>query len=368
MTRDLGIVTPRDFTFAGPGEPPFVLDSGAVLAPVTLRYETYGALNAARDNAIVVAHSFSADHHAAGRHSDNDAAPGWWDVMIGPGKAIDTDRWFVMCANVLGGCRGSTGPRTINPATGRPWGNGFPRISIGDIVRAQVRLLDHLGIARAAAVVGGSLGGMQAVEWAVSHGDRVRRAVVIAAAARTAAQTIAFNAVARRAIEADPAYARGDGAYESDARTAGLGTARLIGEILFLSFASMERMFGRNRAADGRYAVEAWLDDLAGRFVRRFDPTSFVRLSQAIDDFDAGRGGPLHHAFRGLATRFLVVPFTTDLLFPLEQSAELAQALRDAGADVTYAPVETDIGHDAFLLEFAEIGRIIARFLNEPAP
>jgi homoserine O-acetyltransferase len=390
----VGFTETRFLTFA---EPPALLelDSGERLGPITLAYETYGELNARRSNAILVCHALSGDAHAAGIAVDADApsavelgmdgattaasAPpdrkrlGWWDNMIGPGKAFDTDRYFVLSVNVIGGCRGSTGPMSTNPATGRPYGLSLPVITVGDMVHAQISLLDHLGIDRLLAVVGGSMGGMQALELTVRYPDRVATCLPIATCARLSAQGIAFNEVGRRAIMADPNWNHGD-YYDGESPDAGLAIARMVGHITYLSDEAMHRKFGRRLRDRERYGydfssldfeVESYLRYQGKTFTLRFDANSYLYMTKALDYFDLANGyGSLEAAFSRAKARFLVISFTSDWLYPSYQSQEMVRALKSIGADVTYYEVETGYGHDAFLLEDGIQTELISSFLG----
>ncbi len=356
-------------------EPELRLQSGAQLGPITLAYETYGALNADRSNAILIAHALSGDAHVAGFNAPDDPKPGWWDEAVGPGKAFDTDRYFVICSNVIGGCRGSTGPASIDSRTGKPYGLTFPVVTVGDMVEAQRLLIDRLGIERLLTVVGGSMGGMQALQWAVSHPERARSAMVLASTARLSPQTIALNEVARQAIYADPNWNAGD-YYEGTPPNAGLAVARMIGHITYLSDASMRDKFGRRLQERERYgydfasefAVESYLKYRGNAFTRRFDANSFLYITKAMDYFDLSYGLPsLAGAFRhlpGVDTRFLVVSYTSDWLYPSWQSKELVRALLQNGLDATYVEIDSDYGHDAFLLEVDRLAELTRDFLR----
>ena len=347
------------------------LQSGAVLAPITLAYETYGTLNADRSNAILIAHALSGDAHVAGRHQPSDKKPGWWDAAVGPGRAFDTDRYFVLCSNIVGGCKGSTGPSSINPQTGKPWGMSFPMVTVADMVEVQRRLLDHLGIERLLCVAGGSLGGMQALQWAVSYPARVCSAMVLASTARVSAQSIALNEVARQAIYADPHWNRGD--YYGEKRpNAGLAVARMIGHITYLSEASMRQKFGRRLQTREHYGyefatefqVESYLKHQGLTFTERFDANSFLYITKAIDYFDLADGLPgLAAAFRNVTARFLVLSYSSDWLYPPEQSRELVRALLSQGLDATYVDIQSHYGHDAFLLEVDRLAGLSRDFL-----
>ncbi|MCS6774569.1 MAG: homoserine O-acetyltransferase [Anaerolineae bacterium] len=356
--------------FHYPGE--ITLQSGATLGPLTIAYETYGTLNADRSNAILICHAWSGDAHAAGRHSPDDPKPGWWDDAIGPGKAFDTNKYFVVCSNVIGGCGGSTGPSSINPKTGKPYGLSFPIITIADMVEAQRLLTDHLGIERWLTVAGGSMGGMQALQWTVSYPNRVRSAILLATTARLSPQTIALNEVPRQAIYADPNWNNGD-YYGKTPPNAGLAVARMIGHITFLSDASMREKFGRRLRNGNAYGyslkpefeVESYLNYRGHSFTKRFDANSFIYLSKAMDYFDLSYGLPsLADAFRKVTARFLVVSYTSDWLYPPWQSKELVRALLQNDIDVTYVEIESNYGHDAFLLEVDRLAELTRDFLK----
>jgi homoserine O-acetyltransferase len=366
------VVTTQTYTFAH--DAPFVLESGATLGPVTLAYETYGRLNADRSNAILILHALSGSAHAAGVHSPDDSHPGWWDDCIGPGKAFDTDRFFVICSNVLGSCYGSSGPASIDPATGRPYGLNFPVITVGDMVRAQLRLIDHLGIGTLLAVAGGSMGGMQALEWAAHHPERLRAAIPLATTARHSPMLIAFSEVGRQAIYADPAWNNGD-YYDNGKRPdAGLAVARMVGHITYLSDASMQQKFGRRLQTREQYGyefqtefeVESYLKYNGNNFTRRFDANSYLYVTKAMDYFDlSAPTGSLAAAFAAAVdVKYLVVSFTSDWLYPSYHSKELVRALTAVGADVTYLDIESTWGHDAFLLEVETMTRLLTSFLD----
>jgi homoserine O-acetyltransferase len=369
---DVGLVAPRDYTHAEP----FTFRGGQVLPGFSLRYETYGELNAARDNAIVVCHALSGDHHCAGWHSPADRKPGWWNNLIGPGKAVDTRRFFVVCANVLGGCQGSTGPSSLNPATGRPYGAAFPPVTIPDMVRAQRRLLDHLGVAAVHAVIGGSMGGMLALQFAIEYPRLVRRVLAMATTGRESAQAIAFNEVGRQAIMQDPAWNRGDYALGEGPRV-GLAIARMMAHITYLSDASMDRKFGRRKrraadtepsAFDVQFEVEGYLRHQGQSFINRFDANTYLYITRALDQFDLEEAaGSLEAAFAPVEAETLIVGFTSDWLFPPEQNRALALALLRAGKRASYAELATDLGHDSFLLESEELYALVRGFLDRPA-
>ena len=331
------------------------LDCGAALPSVEVAYETYGELNAAKSNAILALHAFSGDAHAAGED-------GWWSNMIGPGKAFDTDRYFVICSNVLGGCRGTTGPGSVNPETGCPWAMSFPSVSIGDMVRLQKMLIDHLGIDRLLAVAGGSMGGMQALEWAVTYPEHVAAALPIAATARHSAQQIAFNEVGRQAIMADPDWNGGD-YYGGHPPARGLAVARMVGHITYMSDQSMRLKFGRRLRAPDQFEVESYLQYRGSKFVDRFDANSYIYITRAMDSFDLTERGSLVSLFDRVKTRFLVISFTSDWLYPSYQSQEIVSALRRRNCDVAYCNLAAQYGHDSFLLEVDEQTEIVRGFL-----
>jgi len=331
------------------------LDCGVTLAPVDCAYETYGTLNAAKSNAILVTHAFSGDAHAAGEG-------GWWSNMIGPGKGFDTDHYFVICANVLGGCRGTTGPGSINPATGCPWGMAFPAVTIADMVRLQKKLIEHLGIQRLLAVAGGSMGGMQALEWAVAYPDHVLAALPIATTTRHSAQQIAFNEVGRQAIMADPDWNSGN-YYDRRPPARGLAVARMVGHITYMSDESMREKFGRRLRSSDEFEVESYLKYRGYKFVDRFDANSYLYITRAMDSYDLTQRGSLQTLFENIATRFLVISFTSDWLYPSYQSLEIVSALRSRNCDVAYVNLAAVYGHDSFLVEVQEQTQIVRGFL-----
>ncbi|MBY0374814.1 MAG: homoserine O-acetyltransferase [Bryobacteraceae bacterium] len=346
------------------------LDSGATLTPVDCAYQTYGALNAARTNAILITHAFSGDSHAAGI-SKEDGKAGWWDNMIGPGKAFDTDKYFVICSNVLAGCRGTTGPSSLNPATGEPYAMTFPVVTIQDMVRLQKMLIDHLGISRLLSVAGGSMGGMQALAWAVAYPDSVASVMPIAATARHSAQQIAFNEVGRQSIMSDPDWNEGN--YYGKAKPKrGLAVARMVGHITYMSDDSMKHKFGRRLREKNQFdfdfsaefEVESYLRYRGSQFVDRFDANSYLYITKAMDYFDVAAGHPsLGAAFEKTKARFLVISFTSDWLYPTYQSLEVVSALRGRNRDVAYCELRSTYGHDAFLVEVEEQTDIVRGFL-----
>jgi homoserine O-acetyltransferase len=355
------------------------LDSGATLSPVEIAYETYGEPNPDRSNAILITHAFTGDAHAAGISHDG-GKPGWWDNMIGPGKAFDTERYFVVCSNVLGGCQGTTGPGSINPATERPYAMSFPVITIRDMVRLQRMLVGELGISQLLCVAGGSMGGMQALEWAVSHPEMVRSVIPIATTWRHSAQQIAFNEVGRQAIMADPDWNQGD-YYDSKPPARGLSVARMVGHITYMSDESMREKFGRRLREKEKFGfdfgvdfeVESYLRYRGNQFVSRFDANSYLYITKAEDYFDLTNGtGRLAEAFRldGITpvdTRFLVISFTSDWLYPSYQSQEIVRVLRRLNGDVAYCDLQSNYGHDAFLVDVGEQTEIVRGFLNSTA-
>ncbi|MFM2058119.1 MAG: hypothetical protein RLY71_2504 [Pseudomonadota bacterium] len=353
----IGHVTPQQMHFTEP----LALQSGAVLRDYTLVFETYGTLDATRSNAVLVCHALNASHHVAGTHAGKDKSEGWWDNLIGPGKALDTSRFFVICINNPGSCFGSTGPMHTNPATGQPYGADFPVVTVEDWVNAQARLLEQLGIQRLAAVVGGSLGGMQALSWTLQYPDRVEHALVIASAPNLSAQNIAFNEVARRAIITDPDFHGGHFYAHGVVPKRGLRVARMIGHITYLSDDSMEEKFGRQlRNAELSYStqeiefqIESYLRYQGDKFSEYFDANTYLLITRALDYFDPARdyGGDLSAALARAQAKFLVVSFTTDWRFSPLRSREIVKALVDNRIDVSYAEIDAPHGHDAFLLD-----------------
>ena len=351
------------------------LDSGQRLDAVTIAYQCYGRLNADKSNAVLICHALTGDQYVASDHPAT-GKPGWWARMVGPGKPIDTDQFFIICANVLGSCMGSSGPASVDTATGQPLAMHFPVITIVDMVRAQAMLLDHLGIARLHAIVGGSMGGMQALAWAVHYPERVASAVVIASAARHSAQNIAFHEVGRQAIHGDPDWM--GGRYWEDGRipARGLAVARMVAHITYLSEQALTRKFGRRlRGApaltflEDVFEVESYLRHQGSTFVRRFDANSYLTITRAMDFFDlaAEHGGDLAAAFRGTATRFFLASFSSDWLFPTSESRAIVRALNMAGASVSFVEIASDKGHDAFLLDEPEMFRTLSGFLKGAA-
>jgi homoserine O-acetyltransferase len=356
--------------------PSLTLDSGEILAPIDIAYETYGTLSEKRDNAILILHALSGDAHAAGYYR-GDERPGWWETMIGPGKGFDTERYFVICSNVIGGCKGSTGPSSINPATGKEYGVEFPLVTVGDMVRAQKLLVDHLGIQRLLCVSGGSMGGMQALQWAVAYPEAVASCVAIAATQKHSPMQIAFNEVGRQAIMADPKWNGGD-YYQGEAPDGGLAVARMIGHITYLSDESMHQKFGRRSQGksaltydlESDFEVASYLKYQGEMFTRRFDANTYLYVTKALDYFDlTGGSGVLTESFRELPQdmRFLVMAFSSDWLYPPYQSKEIVRALKGNNVDCSYIEMKLSFGHDAFLLENKELSRMVWNFIDTTA-
>ncbi|MCU0846491.1 MAG: homoserine O-acetyltransferase [Spirochaetes bacterium] len=367
----VGLVEPGYYTFAEPpGDLP--LRCGKKIGPVTIAFETYGSLNEKKNNAVLITHALSGTAHAAGYHSIHDRYPGWWDLYIGPGKPFDTNRYFIICSNVIGGCNGSTGPSSKNPVTGRPYGLDFPMITIEDMVRAQWHLIKHLGIEKLLAVAGGSMGGMQALKWTIIYPDMVNSVVAIATSASLSAQGIALNEVGRQAIMNDPNWSGGD-YYTSKPPDAGLSLARMIGHITYLSDKHMHEKFGRQFMDSDpseydfktSFMVETYLHQQGIKFVDRFDANSYLYITRAIDFFDLKKdfNGNLINAFENVSANFLVISFTSDWLYPSSQSREIVHALRVNEKNVIYTDIETDRGHDAFLIENPALKKNITNFL-----
>ncbi len=369
-------MSPTSPSVTFPASEPLLLDCGKVLGPFTVAYETAGTLNADKSNAILLCHALTMDQYFF-RNSPVTGKPGWWLDMIGPGKPIDTDRFFVICPNILGGCMGSTGPVSINPATGTHYGLDFPVITIRDMVRAQGRLIDHLGIEKLFAVIGGSMGGMQVLEWAAYFGDRLHCAIPIATAAWHSAQNIAFHEVGRQAVMADPEWMDGRYLFNERVPRRGLAVARMAAHITYLSEAALHAKFGRNLqdrdfrtfSFNADFQVESYLRHQGSTFVDRFDANSYLYITRAMDYFDlaAEFDGVLANAFRGTRTRFCVVSFTSDWLYPTHESRKIVQALNAVAANVSFVEIESDKGHDAFLLEEPVFFQTVAGFINSAA-
>jgi homoserine O-acetyltransferase len=367
-TGSVGKVETRLYTFACPPHQ-MILENGEKLGPITLAYETYGNLNYQKSNAILILHALSGDAHVAGYH-DGEKSPGWWDSMVGPGKAFDTNKYFIICSNVLGGCKGSTGPSSINPATGKPYGLDFPLISIGDMVNAQLHLVNHLGITKLLSVAGGSMGGMQVLEWMFSHPESIRSAIPISTAMRHSPQQIAFNEVGRQAIMADPKWNNGD-YYHGNPPNRGLAVARMVGHITYMSDKSMEEKFGRRFKDDRKpfkftadFEVEGYLHYRGKSFTGRFDANTYLYITKAMDYYDASRGKKPQDLLTGSDIKVLVIAFKSDWLYPTYQTKEIVKACKLAGLDITFCEIESSYGHDAFLLEVEEQTHLVKYFLE----
>ncbi len=365
QNNSVGIVKTQVFTFDS-----LKLESGEKLGPVSLAYETYGVLNKEKSNAILITHALSGDAHAAGVHEGEDN-PGWWDEFIGPQKAFDTDRYFVICSNILGGCKGSTGPASINPKTSKPYALDFPLITINDIVNAQKRLVDHLGIEKLLSVVGGSMGGQQVLSWLVNYPQALRSAVPIATTIKHSPQQIAFNEVGRQAIMADAHWKSGN-YYEGSAPSKGLAVARMIGHITYMSDKSMAEKFGRAKKDVGEtfkftadFEVEGYLRYRGDNFVKRFDANSYLYITKAMDNFDASGGVRFDEVLQGTKVKVLVISFKSDWLYPAYQSKEIVKACKLAGVETTYCEIDSTYGHDAFLLEVEEETHLLKHFLKK---
>jgi homoserine O-acetyltransferase/O-succinyltransferase len=364
---------PRSQVVCFGADQPLKLVAGIELSPFQVAYQTYGTLNRARTNAVLICHALTGDQHVANLHPVT-GKPGWWEIMVGPGKPIDTDSYFVICANVVGACMGTTGPSSVNPATGDPWGLDFPVITIRDMVRAQAMLVDYLGIETLFAVAGGSMGGMQVLQWAASYPERVFAALPIACATRHSAQNIAFHEVGRQAVMADPEWRHGRYLVEGTDPRRGLAVARMGAHITYLSDAALHRKFGRRFqdrdnptfSFDADFEVESYLRHQGSSFVERFDANSYLYLTRAMDYFDLASdySGILANAFKGTKTRFCVTSFTSDWLFPTSDSRAIVHALNAGGARVSFAEIVTDKGHDAFLLDEPEFHAIVRAFLQ----
>ncbi len=366
--KGLGIVETQYATFTPPGG--LRLECGETLPSVTLAYETYGNLNPGKTNAIILTHALTGDAHAAGFHKGA-RKPGWWDEMIGPGKAFDTEQYFVICSNVLGGCKGSTGPSSKNPLTGKPYGLDFPLISVNDMVSCQELLVDHFGIDKLLCVAGGSMGGMQVLSWLTDRPGRIRSAIPISTAIKHSPQQIAFNEVGRQAIMADPNWKSGN-YYGGPLPARGLSVARMIGHITYMSDVSMSRKFGRSRKEDIQpmkftpgYEVEGYLHYHGENFVKRFDANSYLYITKAIDDFDPVRDKPIQELLRDIDVKVMVIAFKSDWLYPAYQSQEIVRACKMSGIQTTYCEVDSTYGHDAFLLEIEEETHLITHFLRK---
>ncbi|SAY50707.1 homoserine O-succinyltransferase MetX [Neisseria weaveri] len=369
QNADMGIVVPEKIAF----ETPLVLQSGQTLPRFDLMIETYGALNAEKNNAVLICHALSGNHHVAGRYSVEDKYPGWWDTMVGPGKPIDTNRFFVVGLNNLGGCHGSTGPLSINPDTGEEYGADFPVVTVKDWVKSQAMLSDYLGIEQWAAIVGGSLGGMQALQWTIDFPSRVRHALVIASATRLSAQNIAFNDVARQAILTDPEFHNGHYRRFNAIPRRGLRIARMMGHITYLAEEGLGKKFGRTLSSDGlsygygvEFEIESYLRYQGDKFAERFDGNTYLRMTKALDYFEpaAAFGNNLTEALKTVQAKFFVASFSTDWRFAPERSRALVKHLIKAGKSVQYIEVESHHGHDAFLMTDEPYIRAVRAYIN----
>jgi len=365
QNNSVGIVKAQVFTFDS-----LKLESGEKFGPITLAYETYGSLNKDKSNAILITHALSGDAHAAGVYEGEDN-PGWWDEFIGPQKAFDTDKYFVICSNILGGCKGSTGPSSINPKTTKPYALDFPLITINDIVNTQKRLVDHLGIEKLLSVVGGSMGGQQALSWLVNYPQNLRSVVPIATTIKHSPQQIAFNEVGRQAIMADAHWKSGN-YYEGAVPSKGLAVARMIGHITYMSDKSMAEKFGRAKKDVGEtfkftadFEVEGYLRYRGDNFVKRFDANSYLYITKAMDNFDASGGRRFEEILQGTKVKVLVISFKSDWLYPAYQSKEIVKACKLAGVETTYCEIDSTYGHDAFLLEVEEETHLLKHFLKK---
>ena len=369
----VGIVEKKIYAFAEPPQE-MVLEGGARLGPVSLAYETCGTLNADKSNVVLIAHALSGDSHVAGYYTPDDEKPGWWDSMVGPGKGIDTNKYFVVCSNIIGSCMGSTGPCTINPKTVLPYGLDFPVVTIADMVAAQKALMDHLGIKKLLAVVGGSIGGMQVLEWCLKYPQMVEAAIPLATTTRHSALAIAFNEVARQAIMADPKW-NGGNYYFGEKPALGLAVARMIGHITYLSDEAMRLKFGRRLQDKGDFSfnfdadfqVESYLRYQGKKFVDRFDANAFLYITKAADYYDLEKqhgDGSAVRAFSKTGASFLVISFTSDWLYPTYQSRSMVKAMKKNGLDVSFCEIEADWGHDAFLLPNPRLSAVIRGFLE----
>ena len=367
--KSLGIVETKYVTFAQPPDE-LKLESGEKLGPLTVAFETYGKLNKEKSNAVLITHAFSGDAHAAGYHKDDDRL-GWWDSMIGPGKAFDTDKYHVICSNVLGGCSGTTGPSSVNPETGKPYGLDFPLISINDMVNVQNKLIEHLNIEKLLTVVGGSMGGMQALAWLIKHPDKIKSAIIIASAIKHSPQQIAFDEVGRVSIISDPAWNDGN-YYGKEAPANGLALARMVGHITYMSDKSMMEKFGRRiRNIEERhkfntgFEIENYLHYRGSNFVKRFDANSYLYITKAIDCYDASEGKNLAELLYGAKAKVMVLAFKSDWLYPTYQSREIVKSCKIAGIDTTFCEIDSTYGHDAFLLEIKEETQLVKHFLEK---
>jgi len=365
-TGEVGIVGWHDFCC----KDPFTFENGESIPEFTLRYEAYGERCPAKGNAMLIFHALSGDHHCAGRHLSEDRKPGWWNNIIGPGKPIDTDHFFVVCSNCLGGCQGSTGPASINPETDEPYNLSFPELTVGDMVHAQYKLCKHLGLEKLYAAIGGSMGGMQVLQWAIDYPDFVQRIIPLATTARQSTQAIAFNEVGRSAIIKDPNWEQGS-YLEGKGPIVGLSIARMMAHITYLLDKGMEEKFGREKRSlknsksqfDVEFEVESYLRYQGLSFVSRFDPNTYLYFTKALDRFDLYSSGSLEETLKAVQAKTLVVGFTSDWLFPPEQNRNIVHALLRCGKNATYAEAEMNLGHDSFLVDAPELYELISSFL-----
>jgi len=367
--KSLGIVETKYVTFAEPSNE-LELENGEKFGPITVAFEAYGKPNSEKTNAVLITHAFSGDAHAAGYHKGDDK-PGWWDSMIGPGKAFDTDKYYVICSNVLGGCSGTTGPSSINPQTGKPYGLDFPLISINDMVKVQSKLIEHLNIEKLLTVVGGSMGGMQALSWLIKYPDKIKSVIIIASAIKHSPQQIAFDEVGRVSIISDSAWNDGK-YYGKEHPVSGLALARMVGHITYMSDKSMMEKFGRRiRNVKERhkfntgFEIENYLHYRGSNFVERFDANSYLYITKAIDCYDASEGKNLSEALYGATAKVMVLAFKSDWLYPTYQSREIVKSCKVAGIDTTFCEIDSTYGHDAFLLEIEEETHLVKHFLEK---
>ena len=370
MQNSVGIVETKSYKI----NHKIKFESGVEFGPITVAYETYGTLNESKDNAILVIHALTGDAHAAGYHSENDKKAGWWDTLIGPNKAFDTNKYFVICSNILGGCSGTTGPSSINPETNKPYGIKFPVFTIEDTVKVIKELLDYLDVKQLHSVTGGSMGGMQAIQFAISYPQMVKSAILIATTSRLSPQAIAFNAIGRNSIISDPYWNNGDYYDKENKPDRGLSNARMIGHVTYLCEEAMYNKFGRRLQNKDHYdfnfdidfQVESYLQHQGQIFVDRFDANSYLYITKAVDYFDpADKYGSLENAFKNTNAKFLIMSFDSDWLFPSYQSKEIVNTLMHLDKDVSYCEIKSPCGHDAFLLEYDTQAKIITSFLND---
>lgn len=369
MDNSIGVVKKKYFSFAENPSQHFLLDSGVFFGPITIAYETYGRLNSDMNNAVLIEHTLTMDSHAAGYYSEEDKKPGWWDELIGPGKAFDTDKYFIICSNIFGGCSGSTGPSSTDPSTGRPYGMQFPFFTISDIVRCQKRLIDSMGISRLHSVAGGSMGGMVALQWASDFPEMIYSVISISAAWKQSPMQIAFSEVARQSIIRDPDWNNGD-YYNGDKPIKGLALSRMIAHITYMSDKSMENKFARrlkqksfSNSFEIDFEVESYLNYNGNNFVKRFDANSFLYISRALNYFDVS-GKKLTRKFKKKIPSFLIISFDSDWLYPHRHSEEIARSLLTNGINATFVKIESDYGHDAFLIEQEKEAGVIGSFLE----